>query len=1208
MKKTVKSFSVIFFISCFICFLTGATNTVYAQPVLKSPPVILAGKPRIIQIPTNASESYVTTVNDGRKIRIEPPKTFKLRGIKPFSTDKKNSSKNETGKGLFTTYTSDNGLALDAVYSSCMDHFGNLWFATQGGGASKYDGKSFVNYTPAQGLASNNIWTVMEDKSGNMWFGTNSGVSKYDGKSFVTLTLKEQQLNNNVWSLEEDNAGNIWLGTSGTGASRYNGKSFVNYTMAQGLVNNTVRVIRKDKAGNIWFGTNGGVSKYNGKYFINYTTTDGLANNKIYCMYEDKMGNMWFGTNGGGLSKFDGISFVNYTTAQGLPSNIVRSIIEDKAGNLWFGTDGGGASKFNGDYFINYSTIQGLPNNYIYNITKDKLGNLWFSTGGGGISKYEGDAFINYTTVQGLIQNVVWAITQDKKGNLWLGTNEGFSCFDGSTFTNYISDQMDKVVLSATTDKNGNIWLGTYVGGAYKFDGETMVNYTTSQGLADNAVRSIIEDKAGNLWFGTDEGISCYDGKSFTTYTTAQGLGPNGVHTILEDKAGNLWFGTGGGITYFDGHYFINFSTAHGLSNNVPLSILEDKGGNFWFGTEKGLNYFSEEGLQFFKENTGNADRNRKKNTNVLNKPLFKHITIADGLPDDYITNVSELPNGKIAVGTNLGITLFNGSDFKQQLKDVEIFNTSKGYPVKDVNAGENTMYTDSKGMIWVATGSDKTGLVRFNYAGVSQNHEPPNVIIQNIKIDRENICWEYIRRSKIAHQPLPPDKYNNDSLFLLMPEFNAFGRTVSQAVLDDQFTRFGNIQFDSIAKFYPLPVNLVLPYDHNQISFEFAAIEPARPFLVNYQFILEGYDNEWNPVTTQTSVSFGNIYEGTYTFKLKAQSPFGVWSEPITYTFTVLPPWWRTWWFYSFYAILAIGAVIAITWWNGRRLRLKAKILAEEVHKATITILEQKKIVEEQKFVVEEKNKHITESINYAQRIQTAILPEHEYIKSLFNDYFIYYQPKEIVSGDFYWFGEQDDKIIVAAVDCTGHGVPGALMSMIGNTLLNEIINGKGITGSDEILNQLRNDIIYALKQKDTPESQKDGMDIALCIIDKKNKLLEFSGAHNSVYHFRNDDFTELKGDMQAIGYEKREKQLFTKHKLEFQSGDMLYLFTDGFADQKGGPDKKKFYYKPFRQLFATIKNEPMDRQQEILYETFNSWKGAVEQIDDVMVIGIQL
>jgi ligand-binding sensor domain-containing protein/serine phosphatase RsbU (regulator of sigma subunit) len=1212
MKETVNTFSFTFFISFLICFLNTANEEMLAQQMLKPPPVVTAGKPRVIKVPASF-ESYIAKAGD-HSINITPPKSFTLSGITSVPNKKNGASKSETGMGLFTTYTSDDGLALDAVYCSYMDHFGNLWFGTQGGGASKYDGKSFVTYTTSQGLASNNVWNILEDKSGNMWFCTNAGVSRYDGKSFVTYTLTQQHLNNNIWSIAEDNAGNIWIGTSGSGVSKFNGKSFVNYTTADGLVNNTIRSIFKDKAGTLWFGTNGGVSKYDGKSFVNYANIEGFGNNIIYCIMEDRLGNLWFGSNGGGACKYNGKSFVNYTTAQGLAGNSVRSIIEDKAGNLWFGTDGGGTSKFNGSYFIEYSSAQGLANNYIYSIIKDKIGNLWFSTGGGGISKYEGNAFVNYTTTQGLVQNVVWAITEDKKGNLWLGTNEGVSCFDGNTFTNYLSDQMDPVILSITTDKNGNIWFGSYHNGVYKFDGKKMVNYTMAQGLADNTVRCIVEDKAGNIWFATDNGVSFYDGKSFTTYTEAQGLVNSEAFCILQDKAGDMWFGTRGGVSFFDGHSFTNFTAAQGLANNILHCILEDKAGNMWFGTERGLSYYKRNRFHVLQSNDSkkNAAAQPTFNKQDLVEPLFKNITVTSGLPDDYITQVLELPNGKIAIGTNLGIAIFNGFDANDKLKDLEIFNSSKGYPLKDVNTGENTMYQDSKGSIWIATGSDMTGLARFDYTAVHHNQDPPSVVIENIKIDQENISWEHILKKNNAEKPRPSSPADtsaqNDSLSLLMSEFYAFGKSVPKSLLDNQFVRFGDVRFDSVGKFYPLPKNLVLPYGHNQISFEYAAIEPARPFLVRYQCMLEGYDTEWNPVTTQTSVNFGNMYEGSYTFKLKAQSPFGVWSEPVTYTFTVLPPWWRTWWVHASYAIFGICTVILITWWNGKRLRLKAKELAMEVHKATLTILEQKKIVEEQKHVVEEKNKHITESINYAQRIQNAILPENEYIKSLFSDYFIYYQPKEIVSGDFYWFGQKDDKIIFAAVDCTGHGVPGALMSMIGNTLLNEIINGKGIIEADEILNQLRSDIIYALKQKDALESQKDGMDIALCVLDKKENTLEFSGAHNSLYHFRNDVFSELKGDTQAIGYEKKEKQPFVKNKLTVQPGDMLYLFTDGFADQKGGNEKKKFYYKPFRELFAAIKNEPMMKQEEILRKTFNNWKGDIEQIDDVLVIGIRL
>jgi len=271
------------------------------------------------------------------------------------------------------------------------------------------------------------------------------------------------------------------------------------------------------------------------------------------------------------------------------------------------------------------------------------------------------------------------------------------------------------------------------------------------------------------------------------------------------------------------------------------------------------------------------------------------------------------------------------------------------------------------------------------------------------------------------------------------------------------------------------------------------------------------------------------------------------------------------------------------------------------------VIIFQSLRVTRRQKMIIEKKNKHITDSINYAERIQNAILPQSDFVKTLFDDYFIFFQPKDIVSGDFYWAGRKDDKIIFAVADCTGHGVPGAFMSMIGNSLLNEIVNEKGIAAPDEILDRLRNDIIRALKQTDATESQRDGMDIALFVLDKLKKTLEFSGAHNPLYHFRQNVFTELKGDAQTIGYDKVPYGGFTKSKIEIQKDDTIYLFTDGFADQKGGTEKRKFYYTAFQQLLASVQHETMHRQEEIIRNTFNTWKEGFGQVDDVLVIGIR-
>jgi hypothetical protein len=260
----------------------------------------------------------------------------------------------------------------------------------------------------------------------------------------------------------------------------------------------------------------------------------------------------------------------------------------------------------------------------------------------------------------------------------------------------------------------------------------------------------------------------------------------------------------------------------------------------------------------------------------------------------------------------------------------------------------------------------------------LNKTDRPPTVSIQNVKLNNESTCWYSFGQS--------------DSAVLAQQEILTFGKILSLQERDTILQRFSGVHFDSITKWNPLPENLVLPHEHNNVTFEFAAIEPSRPWLVNYQYMLEGYDKEWSPVLKKNSATFGNISEGTYTFKLKAQAPSGIWSEPLTYTFSVNPPWWKTWWAYSMYALLVITTVILIVWWNGRRLRARAEELTEEVRMATVIIREEKAKIElanveisKQKEIVEEKHKEIKDSINYAKRIQQSQLPTEKYInKSL--------------------------------------------------------------------------------------------------------------------------------------------------------------------------------------------------------------------------------
>ena len=257
----------------------------------------------------------------------------------------------------------------------------------------------------------------------------------------------------------------------------------------------------------------------------------------------------------------------------------------------------------------------------------------------------------------------------------------------------------------------------------------------------------------------------------------------------------------------------------------------------------------------------------------------------------------------------------------------------------------------------------------------------------------------------------------------------------------------------------------------------------------------------------------------------------------------------------------------------------------------------------------IERKNRSITSSIEYAKRIQQAILTSREYLDKILPHHFIYYRPRDIVSGDFFWAYEtKDNKVIFAAVDCTGHGVPGAFMSMVGNAMLNEIVIENKVHEPAHILEDLRAGVIRSLKQTGDKDEAKDGMDIALVVWDKKASVARFAGAHNPFYLYRNKELTEIKGDSTSISYQIGRPREFTQHEVELQAGDSIYIFSDGFVDQKGGERKKKFFYKPFKALLAEMTKKPMSEQRAVLKQTFLDWKGDLEQMDDVCIIGVRV
>jgi len=269
--------------------------------------------------------------------------------------------------------------------------------------------------------------------------------------------------------------------------------------------------------------------------------------------------------------------------------------------------------------------------------------------------------------------------------------------------------------------------------------------------------------------------------------------------------------------------------------------------------------------------------------------------------------------------------------------------------------------------------------------------------------------------------------------------------------------------------------------------------------------------------------------------------------------------------------------------------------------------IQKQKGEIECQRDLLSKQKQEITDSIRYAQRIQKAILPPETLPNEILPEHFILFKPRDIVSGDFYWINKHANRTFVVAADCTGHGVPGAFMSMLGVAFLNEIVMYHNHKDSDRVLLELRKLVISTLAQSGQKEETKDGMDLSLCVIDWDAKTLQYSGAYNPLYFFRNGEFNEIKADKMPIGAHIKDQNPFTKHEISIEQGDTFYIFSDGYVDQFGGEDGRKFMTKTFKQLLADIQPKPLSQQIEILDNTLIEWRGVHEQVDDICIIGFR-
>lgn len=391
-----------------------------------------------------------------------------------------------------------------------------------------------------------------------------------------------------------------------------------------------------------------------------------------------------------------------------------------------------------------------------------------------------------------------------------------------------------------------------------------------------------------------------------------------------------------------------------------------------------------------------------------------------------------------------------------------------------------------------------------------------------------------------------------------------------------------------------------------NKIEFFYEAILQNYNARVKYQYRLINYLDNWSNSTNDDKVSFTSLPPGSYTFQVRVSNSDGIWSPYVlSIPVNVLPPWYRTWWAYASYVLLGFGSVYGFV-------RRRTQVLEKEKQRLETIVEERTQEVVEQKNLIEEKQREIIDSINYAKRIQYTLLAHEDFLKENIPNHFVYFNPKDIVSGDYYWASKRGNKFYLAVCDSTGHGVPGAFMSLLNIGFLTEAINEKGLEAPNEVLEFVRQRLIDNISK----EGQKDGFDgILLCIeqnvtlsvVEGLSAKITYAAANNAPILISNGEMMDLECDRMPVGKGERTNkfQLFT---IDYKHGDTLYLYTDGYADQFGGPRGKKFMYKKLNQYLQEISSQPLAEQKEKLKGEFDSWKGDLEQVDDVCIIGVRL
>ncbi len=1026
---------------------------------------------------------------------------------------------------------------------------------------------SFKNYGAENNIPSGFIYTLAQADDGFLWVGTGNGLSRFDGYNFYIVQFPDSsELRFAVASLKDRN-GVLWFGCN-DGSVFYatdnklnrvplsNSKSIVDllegpdgmiYVIPQGKALYTINSLKPGEIHTYNFP--GDPVMFSASFVRGGDLLVGTQENIMICRLSTDSVKV--------TGVVDGFDYASVT-----------SILQTgDSSSFVIGTEGNGLFRLELSekkaLLTRFKEDDQLRSLNIQSIMCDSEGNLWVSTFGSGVFQLTLSAnreAINsvhtYNVKSGLIINDVKTVFQDREGNYWIGSyGEGISML-----TSYA--------------------LGYYT------PGNTPVQ---------NNILYVKNFKDKYL-LGTPSGFHLFDpatGKSSSYTDLERQVGNVEITSYYLDNENNLWIGTGGnGLFVRNSSGSVKRFYRSGDSGADFVKDIEIENQNIWLATTNGVLVIDRI----------SADEKRRFDIN-------------NGLPHNSIDKIMVAKDGNVYIGTE-----------SERLYMID--NKFNIIPGNGVMSGSTinkvvSMAQDNNGVIWAATKSN--GIFRFRNDSVSALNRSDDLLSNycySIFADSGNYIWighdkgfSRYNSKKGTMRVFGTDfvkggACNADGMFE-SPDHKIFIGTTEGLIIYDRlrdrrseiapFTNINYILINDVK--YDYQPSFTLPYSkRNIIKVNYTGISFSNPGKVYYSTYLENYDNDWSKLTTSRDASF-SLRDGKYKFNLISVNEDGLSQEPaVSFDILIRQPFWRSWWFILSVLAAIAGAVILIIRQRDKAQKKVQEYLENELAART-------SVVRQQKAEIELQNMEITDSINYAKRIQTSILPDINKLRESFKDAFILFHPRDIVSGDFYWFDKiENDRFILVCADSTGHGVPGAFMSMIGSTLLQDIVTRKKISKPSEILTLLNTQIFSTLNQNLELGVSNDGMDMVVCEFNIKTRHLRFASAMRPVIAVLEGESYYIKGNRSSIGGESVTEKFFADQEYYLNEGDMIYLFSDGLSDQFGGPDGKKMKIARLKRLIEQVSKLPMSEQHEAISKFYFEWKGNYDQVDDILLMGVRV